>query len=431
MPPDTALPSGARHPLRNLWRVRTYVRPYLGQMVTMLVAAALGVGASIVVPLVTRAVIDGPVRRGETSGLLLLGGLALGLGVAEALCAFIRRWVQSGAAVGMEAAIRNDLYRHLLRLPVAFHDRWQTGQLVARITTDLGVIRRFLAFGLIFLVINIATYLTVVALLLDLYWPLGLLVAAGAAPLVWLSQRMEREYIVLARRVQDQQGGIADFVEESAVGFRTVKAFGRRREVLARFSGGAEALHDTAVAKARLIARFWASFDAVPNAMLAIVLLLGALAVARGSLSLGSLVAFVALMLMLVWPVDALGWILANGQEAATAADRLYEVLDTEPSILDRPDAVDATDVRGHLRLENVSFTYPDATEPVLHGIDLDIRPGETLALVGVTGSGKTTLTALVPRLYDVTGGRITLDGRDIRDLRLSSLRSVVSTAFE
>jgi ATP-binding cassette subfamily B protein len=430
MPPDTAPP---RHALTNLWRVRHYLRPYAGQMVTMTAAAALGVGASILVPLVTQRVVDGPIADGEASGLPLLGLLALALGLVEAGMAFIRRWIQASAAVGLETSMRNDMYAHLQRLPVEFHDRWQTGQLVSRITTDLGVIRRFLSFGLIFLLINVATYAVVVALLISLYWPLGVLVGVGAIPLVLITVKLEQQYIGISRRVQDQQGDLATFVEESAVGIRAIKSFGRRRHVAARFDEHARRLHDSSLDKARLIARFWAMYDLVPNAALAAALLAGSLAVATGGLSLGGLVAFVALMLMLVWPVDALGWILATGQEAMTAADRVYEILDSRPSIVDRPGAVaiDAASTRGHLRFHRVKFTYPGARQPVLRGVDLDIAPGETLALVGLTGSGKTTVTALVPRLYDVSAGGITLDGRDIRDIRLESLRSVVSTAFE
>jgi len=448
MPPDTTPP---RHPLANLWRIRSYLRPYATQMVLMVAFAGLGVGASIVVPLVTQRVVDGPVAAGDAAGLPLLGLLALALGVAEAFMAFLRRWIHATAATGLETQIRNDLYAHLQRLPVSFHDRWQTGQLVSRAFSDLGVMRRFLSFGVIFLLINFATYVTVSGLLISLYWPLGVLVTLGAIPLGLISRAFEKRYLVMSRRMQDQQDDVATFVEESAVGIRAIKSFGRRRYVSAKFDAGATALHDTAVGKARLVGKFWSLFDIVPNVLLATILLVGSLAVARGDLTIGSLVAFVALMLMLVWPVDSLGWLLTVGQEAATAADRLYEVLDTKPSIMDRAGAIDVHDgladsgpldrdaagatplvARGsHLRFEGVDFGYPGAERTVLHDIDLDIAPGETVALVGVTGSGKTTLTALVPRLYDVTAGRITLDGRDIRDLRLDSLRRLVSTAFE
>src|SRR6266536_3478031 len=263
------------HRLRNLWRIRHYVRPYLTQMSWLLVAAFASTGASIIVPLVVRGVVDGPVSHGQAAGLLELGGLALALGVFEAVLIFIRRWTQSASALGMEAALRRDLYAHLQRLPIAFHDGWQSGQLLSRATGDLSVIRRFLSFGLIFLVVNTATYITVVALLIHLYWPLGLLVAASAVPLFYVSKLFTSQY------------------------FRA----------------------------SRMLANTWSQFDLIPNVTLALVLVVGALQVSRGELSLGGLVAFVSLQVMLVWPIDALGWIIANGQEAMTAADRVYEVL--------------------------------------------------------------------------------------------------------
>jgi ATP-binding cassette, subfamily B, bacterial len=419
--------------MANLWRMRSYIKPRIWTMVWMLVAAAAGTAAGIAVPLVVRHVVDGPVRHGQVGGLLLLGALALLLGVIEAGLAFIRRWTQSAVSLDMEFEVRRDLYAHLQRLPVSFHDRWQSGQLLSRLTTDLGVIRRFVSFGLIFLVVNTATYVTVVVLLLRLYWPLGLVVAVSAVPLFLFSKRFTHHYLATSRRQQDQQGDVATLVEESAQGIRVIKSFGRRRYMGRRFEKAARQLHDTGVGKARLLARTWAEFDTVPNVTLAIVLVGGAYAVASHAMTVGGLVAFVSLQLMLVWPIDSLGWIIANGQEAMTAADRVQEVFDVAPSIVDRPDAVAVRrdEVTGHLRFEGVEFRYPDAAQPVLRRIDLDVRPGETMAIVGVTGSGKTSLVSLVPRLYDVTAGRITLDGNDIRDLTLDSLRGVVSMAFE
>jgi ATP-binding cassette subfamily B protein len=351
--------------------------------------------------------------------------------VLEAGLVFVRRWVQSYAALGMETAVRDDLYKHLQRLPVSFHDGWQTGQLLSRATSDLSTIRRFLSFGLVYLVVNLATFITVVALLVHIYAPLGAIVAASAVPLLLISRNLSRAYLAVSRRVQDLQGDLATFVEESAVGVRVIRSFGRREHVGRAFRRGARTLHDSAVGKATIVARFWSLFDLIPSLTLGGVLLFGSLAVSRGAMSLGDLFAFVSLMLMLVWPIDSLGWILANGQEAMTAADRIYEVFDTVPSIVDRPDAVAVTSTAGRLRFEHVSFAYAGSQRPVLRDIDLEVQPGETLAIVGITGSGKTTLTSLVPRLYDVTAGRITLDGRDIRDLQLTSLRSLVSTAFE
>jgi ATP-binding cassette subfamily B protein len=417
--------------MRSLWRLRVYVRPYAGQMILMTCAAGLAVGASIVVPLVTMSVVDGPIAEGDKAGLIPLGLLALLLGVLEAFLIFIRRWVQSYAALGVEKAVRDDLYRHLQTLSVSFHDRWQAGQLLSRATTDLSIIRRFLSFGLVFLVVNVATFVVVVALLIHLYWPLGVMVALSAIPLFWISRGLGRAYLGASRLVQDQQGDLATFIEESAVGIRMIRSFGRREHVGDTFRGNAKILHDSSVHKSVLVARFWSLLDLIPSLTLGATLLFGALAVAEGQLTLGELVAFVSLMLMLVWPVDALGWIIANGQEAMTAADRIYDVFDTQPEIIDRPNAIDLVTPRGLLRFEHVDFSYAEAEGPILRDVNLEVRPGETVAVVGITGSGKTTLTSLVPRLYDVTGGQITIDDVDIRDIHLTSLRKIVATAFE
>jgi len=421
------------HPLRNLWRLRPYLRPYAAEFAWLLLAALAATAASLAVPLVVQRVVDGPVARHDVAGLVRLGGLALLLGLAEAVLIFIRRWTQSSSSVGIEAAIRADLYAHLQCLPAGCHDRWQSGQLLSRITSDLSVIRRFLSFGLLFLVLNLVTYAAVVVLLIRLHPWLGLLVAASAVPLFLISRRFARNYHAASRQMQDQQGDVATLVEETAQGLRTMRAYGRGPELAARFADSARRLHDTGVGKARLLARTSAMFDLVPNLTLGVVLVAGVASAARGGLTIGGLVAFVSLQLMLIWPVQSLGWIIANGQEAATAADRIQEVLDTPPTIVDAPHArpLNRADVRGRLRFERVTFRYPGTAAPVLREVELTVEPGETLALVGATGCGKSTLLSLVPRLHEVTGGRITLDGHDLRDLRLGSLRRLVGMAFE
>ncbi len=395
----------------------------------MWAAAVLGIAAAILTPLVGKEIIDGPVAHGDQDALLPLGLLALALGVAEALLTFLRRWSQAAPVLGLETAIRDDLYRHLQRLPMRFHDEWQSGQLLSRATTDLSTIRRFLGFGVLFLVMNVLQLTTVTVVLLRMYWPLGLLVAGSAIPVIILSNRFEKRYIRISRQVQDEQGDLATFVEESALGVRTIKAFGRRRHVAATYDGLAGKVYRTSLEKVRLSSRFFTFLEVVPNVTLAMVLLLGALAVGGGWLTLGTLVAFTTLVLQLVWPVTSLGYILAMGQEAMTSADRVVEVLDTVPEIDGGAQVV--AEPRGHLRFEGVGFRFPGAERPVLRDVWLEVEPGETIAIVGATGSGKTTLTALVPRLVDVTAGRVTVDGHDVRDLSLPSLRSVVATAFE
>lgn len=414
----------------SLWRLKSYLRPYVPRLVGSWLAAVAGIATGLAVPLVSKEIIDGPLARGDSAALLALGLLALALGVAEAVLTFLRRWHQTLPVLGVESAIRDDLYRHLQRLPMRFHEEWQSGQLLSRATTDLSAIRRFFGFGLLFLVMNILQLVVVTVLLFNLYWPLGLLVTVSAVPIVLVSLRFEKRYIRISRKVQDEQGDLATLVEESTLGIRTIRAFGRGRHVRAGYDTAARKVHATSLEKVRLASRFFTFVEVIPNITLALVLLLGALAVGAGALTLGTLVAFITLMLSLVWPIASLGHILVTGQEAMTAADRVMDVLDTRPEIVSGPIEV-IERPRGHLRFEGVEFRHPGTDRPVLRDLWLEVRPGETVAVVGATGSGKTTLAALVPRLIDVTAGRVTIDGHDVRDLSLPMLRSLVATAFE
>jgi ATP-binding cassette subfamily B protein len=431
MPPPSVTAPATAHPraTTSLWRLRGYLRPYAGLLAIMLVAAMGMVAASLAIPLVIGRIIDGPIADGDRGAILPLGLLALALGVLEAALILVRRWLQAGAVLGVESTIRRDLYEHLDELPAAFHSRWQSGQLLSRVTTDLSTIRRFTGFGLLFLIINILQLVVVVLLLIRLYAPLGWVVAASALPIVWLSMSFEKKYVVVSRRVQDEQGDVATQVEESTLGVRTIKSFGRGHYAYERFDRYAGRLYESSMGKVRLSARFWTFLEVMPNAALVLVLLLGAAAVGRGALTLGTLVAFITLMLQLVWPVAALGVILAMAQEAMTAADRVCELFDTEPSVVGGTRVLQQP--RGHLRLEGVGFRFPDSEVDVLHDVDLEVLPGETVAIVGATGSGKTVLTNLVPRLWDVTAGAVRIDGVDVRELTLPCLRSIVATAFE
>jgi ATP-binding cassette subfamily B protein len=430
-PAETAGPTD--HPpagVGSLWRLRGYLRPHLRALVIMATTALAGVGLTIAIPLVTKAIIDGPIADHDIAGLLPLGLLALCLGILEAVLIWCRRWVQSNAVLSVETTMRHDLYAHLQRLPMAFHGQWQSGQLLSRVTNDLSSIRRFFGFGLLFLVMNVLQVVVVVLVLLKMYWPLGLVVAASALPIIVLSNRFERRYVLVSRRVQDQQGDLATLSEEGAVGIRVIKSFGRGRFVSARYNDAARTLYDSSMDKVRLSAKFWTFLEVIPNLAVVVVLGFGAYGVGTGALTPGTLVAFITLMLSLVWPVASLGYILAMAQESMTAAARILEIFDTEPSIVSGDRVIERP--RGHLRLEGVGFAFPD--EPgraVLRDVNLEVAPGETVAVVGATGSGKTVLTALVPRLYDVTAGRVTVDGVDVRDLELTNLRQIVATAFE
>jgi ATP-binding cassette subfamily B protein len=400
-------------------------------MLVMLVCATLAVAASTLIPLVLEAVVNGPIHRGDRGALVPMFFIALGLGALEAGLIVARRRVQSVAIQRVERAIRDGLYARLQRLPVEFHDRWQTGQLLSRTTTDLGTIRRFLGFGAIFFIVDGLQYLAVMGLLIWTYAPLGIVAVVTTLPVIWLAKRFGAGYSQISRRVQDQQGDLATLTEEAATGMRVVKAFGRGPLMQDRFGVSARALRGSALEMVQLRARFWGWLTLVPNVTMASAVLIGGIAVARGSLSLGALVAFTTLLVLLQFPIIDLGWILSMAQEAATAADRVWEIFDATMLVDDRPGAAPRTVSKGRLAFEHVSFTYPGASEPVLRDVNLTIEPGETVAIVGLTGSGKSTLASLPTRLYDVTTGRVTLDGVDVRDITIASLRSHIAVVFE
>jgi len=417
--------------IESLLRLRRWTRPHRRTIAFMIVTACGAMLAQALVPLVAGRIVDGPIASHDTAGIWPLAGVALLFGIAEAVLFFARRYAMASAALGLETDVRQELFGHLQRLPVAFHDRWPSGQLLSRATTDLSTIRRFVGFGFVFLIANSITTIVVVILLLHLQPALGLFVLLGMAPLLVLTRRFELRYSRDARRAQDLTGDLATSVEESALGIRVIKSYGRRPQMLASFTRDASVLRGAELTKIRTLAGFWALLEGLPQLLLAGVAGGGVFAAAHGTLSAGQLVAFLTLYLRLIWPMIALGWLLALTQEAASAARRIFEVLDEQPSIVDRPLPKTLRSKERGLEFHHVRFRYPDADDDVLRGVELTIHDGETIALVGATGSGKTTLLELVPRLYDVTAGSITIGGCDIRDLSLDELRATVATAFE
>ncbi|NJP45085.1 ABC transporter ATP-binding protein [Actinacidiphila epipremni] len=468
--PDPAPAARPRSSLRSLLRLWPYVRPVRGRLAASAVIGVVASSMGLLIPLVLKWLVDGPVGDRDPSGVWLGGGLVLLLGLAEAGLFGLRRWLVARPLAGVEAAMRADLYRRLQRLPVSFHDRWASGQLLSRATTDLMILRMFLAFPLVFLFVNGTTILLGLGILLAQSPLLTLVLLGPAVPLMILSSRFESQYALAARRAQDQAGDLATLVEESVLGIRIIKAFGRHRSQSQAFHGRARELRRTELHKARLLADLWAVIMTLPEVAIGAALVIGVLQVSDGKLSAGTLVAFLSTALALRWPVDSIGFLLAMSNEAATAADRYFEPMDTpgaEPSGGAPEDAVppatapldgdpgaglrpatrppantaatgsapaDGAGAGGGLRMEGVGFRYPDApgdSPPLLTGVDLHIRAGETMALVGATGSGKTTLTALVPRLHVPTSGRITLDGADTALLPVARLRELVAVAFE
>lgn len=441
--PKSAAPAKDRSTVRTLLRLWPYVRPVRTRLAVAAVVAIVASCAGLVFPLVLKWMVDGPVADRDSAGVWLGALLLLLLGVTEALLFGLRRWLVARPLAGVEAAMRADLYRHLQRLPVAFHDRWASGQLLSRGTTDLMLLRMFLAFPLTFLLVNGATIVVGVIILLGQDFTLGLVLLAPVAPMVIALAYYEGRYTAVARRAQDQVGDLTTVVEESVLGIRIIKGFGRHRSQARAFRELSHTLRGTELAKARILAAIYAVIMTLPEVAIGAALVIGTVRVADGGLSAGTLVAFLSTALALRWPVESIGFLLAMSQESATATERYFEVLDAEPEGAGAPQGALGPGDGGHdvlaadgdgLRFHGVEFRYPDAAPdapPVLARIDLHIRSGETMAIVGATGSGKTTLTALVPRLHEVTGGRITLDGEDITAMDRERLRTLVAVAFE
>ncbi|MFJ5732729.1 ABC transporter ATP-binding protein [Streptomyces paradoxus] len=450
----TPAPAQDRSAVRTLLRLWPYVRPVRARLVSAAFVAIVASCVGLVIPLALKWMVDGPIADRDPAGVWLGALFLLLLGFTEALLFGLRRWLVARPLSHVEASMRAALYRHLQRLPVAFHDRWASGQLLSRGTTDLMLLRMFLAFPLTFLLVNGVTILVGVIIMLLQDWTLGLVILGPAVPVMVTCVIFERRYAKLARRAQDQVGDLTTVVEESVLGIRIIKGFGRHRSQERAFRDLSKTLRGTELRKARLLATIWGVIVTLPEVAIGAALVVGVVQVADGVLSAGTLVAFLSTALALRWPVESIGFLLAMSQEAATATERYFEVMDAEaegvaeracaPAATPGPDSVSAAvpapgtgsaPVRERgLRFHGVTFRYPDAppdTPPVLQHIDLHIRPGESMALVGGTGSGKTTLTALIPRLYELTSGRITLDGVDITGLSRQALRAKVAVAFE
>ncbi|HTZ45502.1 MAG TPA: ABC transporter ATP-binding protein, partial [Jatrophihabitans sp.] len=427
---------GSLKDLRRLW---PWLRPYKGYLIFMLVVATSAMIVQSLLPIVTAALIDGPIARHETSGMLPLIGLALLFGVAEAALFGIRRRAMTTSALAIETDLRRDFYQHLQRLPVSFHDRWPSGQLLSRVTSDLSTLRRFVGFMAIFFVANLTLIAVILVMLVRLQPLLGLGVVLVMLPLAGLTRHFERLYNRQARHAQDLTGDLATEIEESVLGIRVVKAFGRRGRLLQSFSGTAGRLREAELAKNRTLANLWTAIGTYPQLVLAGVTCFGVVAVAHGSLSKGDLIAFITLQLRLNWPLMAMGWLIAGTEETVAATARLFEVFDAasditepaEPLVLPAATGATGPGRPAGLRFADVSFRFRGAGADALHHLNLDIEPGETMALVGATGSGKTVLTSLVSRLHDVTGGAVLIDGVPVDRLSLVELRRTVSVAFE
>ena len=415
----------------SVGRLYPHVRPILPRLFMGLICALLASIVALTIPQVLRVLVNNSLQPGgSTDAVWIAAVVILALGIAEAGLVALRRQFVINPATTVETRMRVTLYGHLQQLTVAFHDRWGSGQLLSRAMTDLSFLRRWMAFGAIMLVVTTLTVIIGVGVMFSMSWQLALIFLAAAVPIMINSFRFRRRFSLVTRLSQDQAGDLATTVEESVHGIRVLKAFGRSREALENFNGQAEELRQTEIAKAKQQAGFTLVVTLLPELALGVGLVVGIMLVANGQLSIGALVAFFATAAVVATPVEFSGMLLAMALTAKTALDRHFEVMDTENTITSPDQPKVPVSVKGALRFKHAGFGFDDGGT-LLHDVTLDIRPGETMALVGITGSGKSALLQLVPRLYDVTSGAVTIDGVDVRDYDIDELRKIVAVAFE
>jgi ABC-type multidrug transport system fused ATPase/permease subunit len=407
-------------------RLFGFLRPYRGQVIVSTLLAIGSQAAVLTIPYLTGRAIDAtrPGHR-DRSALMLDAGLIVAAGALQGVLMFWRRFLAGRLSLSVEYDLRNAMYRHLQRLSFGFYDRHQTGQLMSRATVDLQSVRFFLGYGLIFFSQNVITVVIVVAALVAIDWQLALIALAISPAMMVAAYRYSRISHPVLKDVQQRIADVTTHAEENIVGVRVVKAFAQEERESGRFAALAQRVFDQAIRAARIQARYVPMLQSLPNLAIAAVLLVGGYGVIHGTLTLGSFFAVNGYLLLLVVPLRSVGMWVGQYQRAMASGERIFEVLDVDRDIVERPEAGPLPDGPGHIRLEGVEFGY-EPGRPVLRDVDLDVAAGSTVALIGPTGCGKTTLTALIPRFYDVGAGRVTVDGADVRDVTLDSLRADV-----
>ena len=407
---------------RTFARLLRFLQPYKRSLLVSTILAVLSQAAAIAIVVLVGQAIDGIEQERGTGTLAWVVGAILVVGVFKAGLMAGRRLISGRQALAIEKDMREGLYAHLLRLSFGFYDRHQTGQLMSRATVDLQSVRFFLGFGLIFFFQHVLTIVSVAAVLLVVEWRLALIALALMPVIVAVAYRYSHVSHPVLRDVQQQLGEVATVAEESIVGVHVVKAFAQEDRRQAAFERASGAVFDATVRAFRQRATYVPLLSFLPLLAQGAVLLAAGRMVVNGSLSLSGFFIFNLLLAMLIVPLRSLGMWVGQAQRATASGERIFEVMDEPEGVEDRPGARELPEGPGAIRFSGVGFGYaPD--RPVLQGIDLEIAAGRTVALIGHTGSGKTTLAALVPRFYDASEGHVIVDGVDVRDVTRRSLR--------
>ena len=415
---------------RIFWRLLGFLRPYKWSLAVSVVLAVGSQAAAVAVAFLTGGGLERAVESAELRTIWTFALAILVIGLVRSLLMLGRRLISGRQALGVEFDMRNGLYSKLLRLSFGFYDRHQTGQLMSRATVDLQSVRFFLGYGLIFFFQHVMTIVGVTAVMFFLDWRLALTATAITPLIIYVAYRYSSVSHPVLRDVQQKMADVATVAEESIVGVHVVKSFAQEQAQGEQFAKRSEAVFGRSVEANRQRALYVPVLSFLPLVAQAIVLLVGGRMVVSGSLGLGAFITFNVLVAMLIMPLRMLGMWIGQAQRATASGERIFEVMDEPEEVADKPDAIELPPGEGRLRFENVTFGYDEA-RPVLEGIDLELEPGTTVALIGHTGSGKTTLASLVPRFYDVDAGRITIDGVDVRDAKLASLRRSIGAVAQ
>jgi ABC-type multidrug transport system fused ATPase/permease subunit len=411
-------------------RLTGLLKPHLGQTIGMIACIALSTGFALALPWLLAWVIDVGVRHGNTGQLATAAAAILLTSALRGLFAYGQSYLSQSVSQLVAYDLRDRVYDHLQRLSFAFHDESETGQLMSRMTVDIEGVRNFIVLGLTRAVLAAVMFLTVTIVLFRLDWPLALVTLTCVPILAALSLIVARRLHPLWTAVQQETGALGTVMQESLAGVRVVKAFAREAFENQKFDAKNREVRAISLEAMRVSAWNQPLMVFILNVVTVAVLWIGGAGVIGHRLSLGTLVAVTQYVLILGTPVRTFGFMVTWFTRGLSSGERIFSVLDTVPSIVDAPDARPLPPVRGHVRFENVSFAYGDRP-PVLRDVNIDARPGQVIALLGATGSGKTTILHLLPRFYDVSSGRISIDGIDIRDLTIASLRGNVGLVLQ
>jgi ABC-type multidrug transport system fused ATPase/permease subunit len=407
-------------------RLLGWLRPYRTGVIASALLAAAAMVMTVAIPWLSGRAID-RVREGDRSGLTTLGLAVLVAGALRLALTVVRRLVAGRVSLGVELDLRNGMYRHLQSLELAFFDRQQTGQLMSRATVDLQLVRFFLGYGLVFILQSALTILLAAGAMIAVQPGLAAISLIPVPIVVGIAARYGRRSRPALQELQQRIAELTADVEENIGGVRVVKSFAREDRQLERFTGRVARVWDQAMVTTRLQAFYNPVIGFLPQLGLAAILFYGGRQVIDGHLTIGQFSAFYTYLLMLLSPMRTLGISLGLAQRATAAGARVYQILDREPQIVSPEDAPPLPPGSGHVELRGVTLQYEGAHRPALHDVDLDVPAGTTVALVGATGSGKTTLVQLLPRLYDVTEGAVLIDGANVRDVDVASLRAAIA----